>query len=79
MKKMTCKQLWGACDEEFMANSFEEIWENIKKHGIEMFKIGDNAHIEAMDKMKWMMKNPESMKEWMESKRNAFDSLADNK
>ncbi|MFT6972682.1 MAG: putative small metal-binding protein, partial [Roseivirga sp.] len=25
MKTMTCKQLGGACDHEFRANSFEEI------------------------------------------------------
>ena len=30
MKKMTCNQLGGACEEEFKANSFEEIAEMIR-------------------------------------------------
>jgi len=33
MKTMTCKQLGGACDKEFQANSFEEITEMSKQHG----------------------------------------------
>jgi len=35
---MTCKQLGGACDKEFHANSFEEMADLSKKHGMEMFK-----------------------------------------
>ena len=38
MKTMTCKQLGGACDLEFHANSFEAIAELSKKHGMEMFQ-----------------------------------------
>jgi predicted small metal-binding protein len=38
MKMMTCKQLGGACDKEFRANSFEEIAEMSKQHGMEMFQ-----------------------------------------
>ena len=38
MKKMTCKQLGGACDLEFQANTFDEIAELSKKHGKEMFE-----------------------------------------
>ena len=34
MKAMTCKQLGGACDRVFHANSFEEIAELSKKHKI---------------------------------------------
>jgi hypothetical protein len=41
MKTMTCKQLGGACDKEFHANSFEEIAGMSKKHGMEMFQKGD--------------------------------------
>lgn len=36
MKTMTCKQLGGACDKEFSANTFEEIAELSKQHGMEM-------------------------------------------
>ena len=47
MKTMTCKQLGGACDKEFHANSFEEMAELSKKHGMEMFQKGDKDHLEA--------------------------------
>jgi predicted small metal-binding protein len=48
MKSMTCRQLGGACDHTFQANSFEEMVELSKKHGTEMFQKGDEAHINAM-------------------------------
>ena len=51
MKTMTCKQLGGACDEEFHAETFEEMVELSKKHGMEMFQKGDEAHIKVMKDM----------------------------
>ena len=39
---MTCKQLGGACDLEFQANTFDEIAELSKKHGKEMFEKNDD-------------------------------------
>ena len=48
MKKMTCKQLGGACDVEFSGESFDEIAKQSKNHGMEMFQKGDAAHIDAM-------------------------------
>ena len=77
MKKMTCKQLGGACDLEFQANTFDEIAELSKKHGKEMFEKNEAAHLEAMHKMQELMKNPEDMKKWFENKRKEFDSLDD--
>ncbi len=74
---MTCKQLGGACDLEFQANTFDEIAELSKKHGKEMFEKNDAAHLEAMHKMQELMKNPEDMKKWFEDKRKEFDSLED--
>lgn len=78
MKIMTCKQLGGACDEEFHANTFEEMAELSKKHGIEMFQKGDKNHILAMNEMTELMKTPDSMKEWFESKKEEFDKLSEN-
>jgi hypothetical protein len=75
MKTMTCKQLGGACDKEFHGDTFEEIAEQSKKHGMEMFQRGDKDHIEAMNKMKALMTSPDAMKQWFEEKRNEFDSL----
>ena len=78
MKTMTCKQLGGACDEVFRANSFEEIAEMSKQHGMEMFQKSDEAHLKAMNEMKDLMKNPDAMKEWFESKRMEFDALLED-
>ncbi len=75
---MTCKQLGGACDKKFHANSFEEIAEMSKKHGSEMFQNGDEDHLKAMNKMKHLMQEPEAMKEWFENKRKEFESLPEN-
>ena len=77
MKTMTCKQLGGACDKEFHAQTFEEMAELSKKHGTEMFQKGDEAHLKAMDEMKELMKNPDALKEWMENKQKEFDALPD--
>ncbi len=45
---MTCQQLGGACDHIFKAETFEEMAEQSKQHGMEMYKIKDEAHMEAM-------------------------------
>ena len=79
MKTMTCRQLGGACDKEFRANTFEEIAEQSKKHGMEMFQKGDQAHIKAMNEMRDLMSGPDSMKDWMENKRNEFNALPEDK
>ena len=78
MKTMTCKQLGGACDKEFHAETFEEIAEMSKQHGTEMFQQKDKAHLEAMNKMKELIQKPETKKQWMESKRKEFDSLSED-
>ena len=75
MKTMTCNQLGGACDLTFSANTFEEIAQLSKNHGMEMFQKQDAAHLEAMEKMKELMKDPNAMQTWFESKRKEFDAL----
>ena len=75
MKTMTCKQLGGACNEQFHANNFEEMAAASKKHGMEMFQKGDKDHLEAMNKMKELMNTPGAMNIWFDSKRKEFDAL----
>jgi len=75
---MTCKQLGGACDKEFHANTFEEIAEMSKNHGKEMFQNGDGPHLKAMSDMQELMKSPEAMQEWFESKRKEFESIPED-
>ena len=78
MKTMTCNQLGGACDLEFHADSFEEVAEQSKKHGMEMAEQQEAAHLAAMEAMKEKMQNPEAMREWMDEKRREFEATADD-
>ena len=78
MKTMRCRDLAGACDTEFHAETFDEMAEMSKKHGMEMVEQGDQAHIEAMEKMKEFMSDREAMKEWYETVQKTFDSLSEN-
>ena len=80
MKTMTCKQLGGACDMQFHANTFDEISEMSKQHGMEMFQKNDEPHLQAMHKMRELMQseNSNSMQEWLKNKREEFEALHDN-
>ena len=78
MKTMTCKQLGGACDKKFHANSFEEMADLSKKHGMEMFQKGDQAHLNAMNEMRELMKTTDAMKDWFENKRREFEALPED-
>ena len=78
MKTMTCNQLGGACDLEFRADTFEEMADLSKKHGMEMLEKGDQPHLDAMNKMRELMKSPNAVNEWFESKRKEFDQLVED-
>lgn len=78
MKTMTCKQLGGACDMEFQAETFEEISGLSHDHGTEMFKQKDEAHLRAMQEMRVIMQDPEAMQDWMDKKRKQFETLPDD-
>ena len=78
MKTMTCRDLAGACDTEFHAETFDEMAEMSKQHGMEMLERGDEAHIAAMEKMKELMSDPEAMKEWFEMVQKRFEGLSEN-
>ena len=75
MKTMTCKQLGGACDKKFHANSFDEIAGMSKQHAMDMFQKKDAAHLKAMNEMQELMKKPEAVKEWFETKMKEFEAL----
>ena len=78
MKTMTCRELGGGCDKEFSANTFDEMGELAKAHGMEMFQTGDAAHMEALGKMQALMQSPADLQAWFEAKRQEFEALADN-
>ena len=46
---------------------------------MQMFQKGDREHINAMKEMMVLMKDPEAMKKWMESKKKEFDALQEDK
>ncbi len=75
---MTCKQLGGACAKEFHANTFEEMAELSKQHGMEMFQKGDEAHLKVIAEMMELMKSPDAMNKWLEDKKNEFNALPAN-
>ena len=78
MKTMSCKQLGGACDETFSAETFEEMAELSKAHGMQMFQQQDEAHLKVMAEMKALMEKPGAMEEWFAARRKEFDELAED-
>ena len=78
MKTMNCKQLGGACDKEFHADTFEEIAEMSKKHGMEMLQKNDEHHLKAMNEIQELMQKPDAMKNWFENRKKEFDALPEN-
>ncbi|OBS10461.1 DUF1059 domain-containing protein [Acidihalobacter prosperus] len=78
MKTMTCKQLGGACDAAFRADTFEAIAEQSKQHGMEMFRIQDAAHLEAMQRMRALAQAPEAMARWLKARKQAFEALPED-
>jgi len=78
MKSMTCKQLGGACDKVFSAETFDEIAHLSKAHGGEMFQQKDADHMKAMNEMMVKMQSPTAMTEWMDGKRKEFESLPED-
>ena len=75
MKSMTCRDLGGACDAVFRADSFEEMGELSKQHAMEMFEKGDEAHLKAAEAMKARMSEPGAFQAWFEGKRREFEAL----
>ncbi|MER2490950.1 hypothetical protein [Catenovulum sediminis] len=78
MKTMTCKQLGGACDKSFTAETFEELVELSKAHGMLMFQQQDTQHLEAMQRIMLLMQQPAAMEVWYQTKKKEFEALADN-
>lgn len=73
---MKCSQLGGpnSCDHEFEAEAWEEMQKLSQKHGREMAENNDLSHLEAMKHMMHLMKDQQAMTDWMQEKKNLFDS-----
>ena len=75
MKTMTCKQLGGACDKTFSADTFDEIVTMSKRHGMEMFEKNDKSHLDAMEEISMLMQDQSKMHEWFNQKKEEFNAL----
>ena len=72
---MTCRELGGACDVTFSANTFDEIGQLSKDHTKEMFDKRDLPHLEALKQMNEMMKDQNTLIQWLQGKKEVFDNL----
>ena len=75
MKTMTCKQLGGACDKTFSADTFDEIVTMSKRHGMEMFEKNDKSHLDAIEEISVLMQDQSKMQEWFNQKKEEFNAL----
>ncbi len=75
---MNCKQLGGACELAFHAETFDEIAQMSRDHGMEMFQQKDEAHLEAMYKMQELMNDQESIKNWIAERKKEFEELPED-
>ena len=78
MKTMTCKQLGGACDLAFSADTFEELAQQSKQHGLQMFQQQDADHLQAMQQVQELMQDPVAMQTWFAEKKAEFEALPDS-
>ena len=75
MKTMTCRQLGGACDLMFHADTFDEMAAQSQSHARAMYAAHDADHLTAMEAMSVVMANPSTMIAWMDDKTQLFDDL----
>ncbi len=77
MKRLTCRELGGACDLDFEADSFEDMASMSRLHSMEMLGQKDQEHIEAIHRMRAIMEDVSQMQNWYREKRSLFRSAPD--
>lgn len=75
MKRTTCNNLGGACDELLTGETPSEMGENSKNHVMQKVQAGDEAHKKAMKEM--MALSPEDQQKWYKDFEDSFGSLED--
>jgi hypothetical protein len=78
MKTMNCKELGGACEQTFTADTFDALAMMVSKHAQEKVQQGDEPHIEAINEMRKNMTSPDAMNAWMAEKRKTFEALPED-
>jgi|GEM_PF-2311208 len=61
MKSMKYKEMGGACDATFQAETFEDMAILSKEHGMEMFQAQDQAHLKVMGEVMTLMQAPQEL------------------
>ena len=77
MKKITCKELGGACEQAFLGDSFADVARQSRQHATEMLAKNDTDHLNAAERMKAFMATPTAMEEWMSEREIYFNNLPD--
>jgi len=72
MKTMTCQQLGGPCELPLQGENADEVINLQDKHLREMVAGGDEAHVDALDKMKGRWKRPVSGMKWYKNAKREF-------
>ena len=75
MKKTTCNNLGGACDEVLTGKTASEMGENSKNHVMQKVQAGDEAHKKAMEEM--MALSSADQQKWYKDFEDSFSSLED--
>lgn len=75
MKKSTCNNHGGACDEIITGETSAEMGENSRNHAMQKVQAGDEAHKKAIDEM--MALSPEDQQKWYKDFEDSFESLED--
>ena len=73
MKKATCKQLKGACEEQITGNNPQEMGENSRNHVMKMVEAEDQAHLNAVEEMKKL--SPAEQQKWYQDFADNFNEL----
>ena len=77
MRKITCRELGGACDAELLGNSFEDVARQSQEHGMQMFQEKDDLHLKAMEEIQSFMASTDAIEKWMKGRQKYFYSLPD--
>ena len=78
MKTMTCEQLGGPCAFEHHGANANDVIKEQDKHLREMVAGGDEAHVDALDKMKGRWKRPVSGMKWYKNAKREFAALPED-
>ena len=73
MKRLSCRDLGGPCEAEFVADTFEEIGKKSHEHVMEQMQKGDEAHLSAANSMR----SATQQKAMMAKFRQKFDETPD--